>query len=61
MRNKYNRKIINHLTNKYSLSVDYIYKCLRGDYNNETSDLIKSEYNRLTKELKEWEQVHLNS
>lgn len=50
-RNKYNEKILDVVSKRYGVSIDYVRKCLRGDRTGIVPDRISKEYKDGVKEL----------
>ncbi len=49
--NKFNSQVVNALSKKHGFTTQYIRQCLRGDRNSLTSDTIREQYKKLTKEV----------
>lgn len=48
---KFNSQVINSLSEKHKISVQFIRKSLRGESASRTSDLLCKEYKRLVKQV----------
>lgn len=60
-RNEYNQVVILQLSKKYSITEDYVRKCLSGVRDNMTSDAIKKDYYRAVIALNKVQEIVLNS
>lgn len=60
-RNEYNQVVIVQLSKKYSITEDYVRKCLSGVRDNMTADAIKKDYNKAVVALRKVQEVVLNS
>ncbi|MDV6170199.1 hypothetical protein R1T16_17315 [Flavobacterium sp. DG1-102-2] len=52
-RNKYNEKILEAVSKRYGVTIDYVRKCLRGDRSGIVPDRISKDYKEGVKELNE--------